>query len=142
MRIDATRDFKRSRADVLTRFRSADRVESALQGMSIATTRTAGAPEPAWDCAIQWRDAPRSFTARLVEPAPGETMVMTVTSDLADAAIDMEFFDLPDGGCRVISKAEVTAHSVLVRLGLQSLRLMRGKAEDRLTRLVTAIGRP
>lgn len=142
MQIDATKDFKRSRADVLAQFRSADRVESVLNGMNIATTRKAEAPEPAWDCAIQWRDAPRAFTARLVETAPAETMVMTITSELADAAVDLGFYDLPDGGCRVISKAEITAHSMLARLALQSLRLVRGKAEDRLTRLVAALGRP
>lgn len=142
MRIDATKDFRRSRAEVLTRFRSPERVESVLQGMNIATTLTAGAPEPVWDCTMQWRDAPRRFTTRLAEPSPGETMAMTIASDLADVAIDMEFYDLPDGGCRVISKADVTAHSMLVRLALQSLRLIRGKAEARLTRLLTALGRP
>ncbi len=142
MQIDATKDFKRPRAEVLTRFRSPERVESVLQGMNIATNRTAAAPEPAWDCTVQWRDAPRRFTARLAETAPGETMVMTIASDLADVSIDMEFYDLPDGGCRVISKAEITAHSMLVRLALQSLRLVRGKAETRLTRLLNALGRP
>jgi len=142
MRIDATKDFKRPRAEVLTRFRSPERVESVLQGMSIATNRTADVPELAWDCTMQWRDAPRRFTTRLTEIAPGETMVMTIASDLADVAIDIEFYDLPDGGCRVISKAEITAHSMLVRLALQSLRLVRGKAETRLTRLLNALGRP
>lgn len=142
MQIDSTKDFRRPRAEVLSRFRDPARVESVLAGMGITSARTAEAPEPAWTCAIHWRDAPRAFTARLLETAPDETMVMSIASDLADARIDMDFYDLPDGGCRVISKADIAAHSLLVRMALQSLRLMRGKAEERLTRLVTAIGRP
>ena len=142
MQIDSTKDFARPRAEVLAQFRDPERVEGVLGGMNITTRRTAEAPTPEGACSIHWREAPRAFSAKLAETAPDETMVLTIRSDLADAAITMDFYDLPQGGCRVLSKADIDPHTVRVRLALQSLRLVRGKAEDRLTRLIAAIGRP
>ncbi|MFN4099265.1 MAG: hypothetical protein ACK4GT_05775 [Pararhodobacter sp.] len=142
MQIETTKDFKRPRDKVLGQFRSPEKIETVLAGMNITATRIAEAPQPAWDCTIHWRDEPRRFTARMTETAPDETMVLNIASDLADAAINMDFYDLPEGGCRVIARAEIAARTMMVRLALQSLRLVRGKAEDRLTRLVNAIGRP
>ncbi|MCB1390152.1 MAG: hypothetical protein KDK12_13570 [Rhodobacteraceae bacterium] len=141
MQIDSTKDFTRPRVKVLARFRSPERVEEVLGGMGITASRAETAPNPAWNCSIHWREADRAFTARLSEPAPDETMVLDIASDLANAAITMDFYDLPDGGCRVISKAVIDPRTMLVRLALQSLRLVRGKAEERLTRLVAALGR-
>lgn len=142
MQIESTKDFKRSREKVLAQFRSPARIEAVLAGMNITCRRTAEAPEPAWACSVHWNNAPRAFTASMKETAPNETFVLTITSDLANAVLTMDFYDLEDGGCRVISKADITARSMVVKLALQSLRLVRGKAEDRLTRLVTAIGKP
>lgn len=142
MQIESTKDFKRSREKVLSKFRDPERIEAVLQGMNATAVRVSDFPQAAWDCSINWRDEPRKFTARLVETAQNETMVLTITSDLADATIKMDFYDLPDKGCRVMSVAQIKAHSMMVKLALQSLRLVRGKAEERLTRVVNSIGRP
>ena len=142
MQIDSTKDFKRPRAKVLQNFRNPERFESVMHGMDITTSRVADAAQPTWNCSIHWNNAPRAFRATLTETAPDETMVLAITSELANAAINLDFYDLPDGGCRVIAKAEISARSMMVKLALQSLRLVRGKAEERLTRLVTAFGKP
>lgn len=142
MQIDATKDFKRSRAQVLQEFRSSAKFEKVLGGMGIQTTRTADAPAPAWNCVIDWRDEPRRFTARMVETTPDETMTLVLASALADASLQMDFYDLPDGGCRVIARVEPVAKTLMVRVAMQSMRLVRGKAENRLTQLITALGRP
>lgn len=142
MQIKASRDFVRQRAQVLEKFRDPGRVEEVLADMNVSARRTEGGPTPAWDCAIHWHEADRSFTARMEEPAPGETLLLSLASDLGDAAITMDFQDRPEGGCRVTATADLTAHTMLARLTLQSLRLVRGKGEDRLTRLIAALGRP
>jgi len=142
MQIDATKDFNRPRKKVLNQFRSPEKIEKVLAGMNVTATRIADAPQPVWDCTFNWRDGLRRFKAQMTETAPAETMVLSITSDLADGTITMDFYDLPEGGCRVIAKADMQARTMMVRLALQSLRLVRGKAEDRLTRLITAIGRP
>ena len=142
MDIDATKDFKRPRAQVLDRFRDPARFETVMRDMHIQTERTGEPPSAAWACSVTWRDEPRRFTAGLVETAAAETMVLQFRSDLADAEITMDFYDLPDGGCRVIGKAVVSAHTIMAKLALQSLRLVRGKAEERLTRLIFNMGRP
>lgn len=142
MQINAARDFVRPRALVLAKARSPERFEDVMAGMNVTARRTAEAPLPAWECAIHWHEAERRFTARLEETAPGETLLLSLASDLADAAVTLDFHDLPEGGCRVLARAEITAHKMLARLALQSLRLVRGRGEDRLTRLIAAMGRP
>lgn len=96
----------------------------------------------AWSCVMAWREEKRNFTVKTVETAVDETICMTLESDLAGAELTLDFYDLDDGGCRVIAAAELTAHTIMAKLALQSLRLVRGKAEDRLARFVAAIGRP
>ncbi|MCW1934837.1 hypothetical protein [Pararhodobacter zhoushanensis] len=142
MDIDATKDFKRPRAQVLEKFRDPARFESVMRDMKIETERTSEPPSATWACSVQWREEPRRFAAGLVETAAAETMVMQFTSDLADAQITMDFYDLPDGGCRVIGKGVVSARTIMAKLALQSMRLVRGKAEERLTRLIFNMGRP
>ncbi|WP_417627354.1 hypothetical protein [Pararhodobacter aggregans] len=142
MQFKATRDFVRQRAQVLDKFRNPARFEEVMEDMNVAARRTAEAPDPGWDCAIHWHEAERRFTARMQEPAPGETLLLSLASDLADAAITLDFQDRPEGGCRVTATADISAHTVLARLALQSLRLVRGKGENRLTRLIAALGRP
>ncbi|WP_068305568.1 hypothetical protein [Pararhodobacter sp. CCB-MM2] len=142
MQIDSTKDFKRPRAKVLQNFRNPERFESVMRGMDITVTRVADPAQLAWDCSIHWNNAPRAFRAVLTEVTQDETMVLAITSDLANATINMDFYDLPEGGCRVITKADITARSMMIKLALQSLRLVRGKAEEKLTRLVTAFGKP
>jgi len=142
LEIETTRDFKRPRAAVLSKFRDPERLESVMSGMSIKAERRALPPSAAWDCSIVWRNELRRFAATLVETAPDETMVLGFTSDLADSSINMDFYDLPDGGCRVIAKGTVTAHTIMAKLALQSMRLLSGKAEQRISKLIHNIGRP
>ncbi|MBN8292585.1 hypothetical protein JI664_11485 [Rhodobacter sp. NTK016B] len=142
MQVNATKDFKRSREKVLTKFRSPERIEEVLRRMSIESARIAEPPQPAWDCTIHWRDAPRSFRAVMTETVPHETIVLNITSDLATIVITCEFYDLPDDGCQVNATADITAKSMMMTMALQSMRLVKGKASERLKRMVTLIGQP
>lgn len=142
VKIEATKDFKRPRASVLQKFRNQARFEEVLKGMRATTERTSEAPDMAWACSVVYREEPRRFALKAQETAPDETFVVVLDSELAQATIQMDFYDLPDGGCRVISTAEMIAHTVVAKLALQSLRLVRGKAEERLARFVGLLGRP
>ena len=142
MRIETTRDFQRPRARVLAAFSDPQRFDEVMQKFGISSTPAGSDPVPRWDCAVDWRNEPRQFTAQLEEVRPNETMRMTVASTLASAGIGLDFYDLPDGGCRVMARADVTAHTMMAKLALQSLRLVRGKAEGQLNRMIHAFGRP
>ncbi|MCL4674472.1 MAG: hypothetical protein KJZ59_00170 [Pararhodobacter sp.] len=142
MKIEATKDFKRPRAAVLQMYRSPERIESVLRDLGAKLERTSDAPLMAWKGALTWRNEPRSLSVLVQETAPDETFAMTLDSDLALAEMVMDFYDLPEGGCRVAAKAEMTAKTMMAKLALQSLRLVRGKAEERLARFVMVIGRP
>lgn len=142
MEIEATKDFKRPRADVLEKFRDPARFESVLSEMGASVERRGVLPEARWDCSLMWRESPRQMTVSLAETARDETMTLGLASDLAGATMVMDFYDLPDGGCRVLAKADLQANTVTAKLALQSLRLVRGRAEERLTRFVAVLGRP
>ncbi|WP_323035409.1 hypothetical protein [Pararhodobacter sp.] len=142
MKIETIRDFQRPRAQVLHMFRDPARIETVLQEMGARVERVSVAPQMAWSCAMVWREEPRKFSVNLLETSTDETMTMTLESDLAGADMVMDFYDLDDGGCRIIVEAELSAHTMVARLALQSLRLVRGKAEDRLKRFVGALGGP
>ncbi|HPD93516.1 MAG: hypothetical protein H6900_02310 [Rhodobacter sp.] len=142
MRIETTRDFQRPRARVLAAFRDPGRFSEVMQKFGIASRLAHTQPVPRWDCAVTWRNEPRQFTARLEEVTENEAMHLDVASTLASAGIALDFYDLPDGGCRVIARADVTAHTMMAKLALQSLRLVRGKAEGQLNRMIHAFGRP
>ncbi len=142
MKIDATKDFKRSRAEVLACHRDPARYETVFTELGAQVERISGPPQMAWDCSLVWRDEPRSFEVEVEETRPDETVKIVLTSDLALVDMTLDFYDLPEGGCRVISSAELTARTMIAKLALQSLRLVRGKAESRLMRFLTALGQP
>lgn len=142
MELLATRDFKRRRVKVLAAYRDPAQFEAVLRGMGATVARTAEAPEPRWDCQLMWRDEPRAFTAALTETAADETMVLVLGSDVVGGTLTIDFYDLPDGGCRTMAKAELAPRTLIGKMAVQSLRLMRGKAEDRLSRFLQAMGRP
>jgi len=141
VRIETTKDFKRPRVAVLNNFRDPARIEGVLQELGALPERTSEPPDMAWACAMMWRDEPRKFVLGVREIAVDETTRLTLDSSLANAEMTLDFYDLDDGGCRVMAAADLTAHTVMAKLALQSLRLVRGKAEDRLTRFISAIGR-
>lgn len=127
--------------DVLASLRNPEQYERALHDLGAKVTRTAEPPRMAWDCSLLWRDEARNFSAIAEEIAEEETISFAMTSDLALADLRLDLYDLPDGGCRVIGSAELTARTVIAKLALQSLRLVRGKAEDRLSRFILALAR-
>ncbi|MCB1397647.1 MAG: hypothetical protein H6898_13150 [Rhodobacter sp.] len=142
MDLQATRDFKRPRAKVLASFRDPARFETVMRDMGAAAERAGEPDEPRWACQLMWRDEPRRFSAELVETVPNETMTLVMDSEIAGGLLTIDFYDLPDNGCRAIAKADLKPHTLIAKVAVQSLRLMRGKAEDRLTRFVGAMGRP
>lgn len=141
MIIEASRDFQKSRARVLANFRDPARMETVMRDVGAQVTRIAEPPHPAWECSKVWKDEPRAFTLRMVETNPDETIDYTLTAQLADVAVSLDFYDLPNGHCRVIGKTTITAKSIVAKLALQSLRLVRGRAEDRVGRFIRAIGK-
>lgn len=142
MQIEATRDFRRPRAQVLAKFRDPARFETVMADIGAQTRRQPPPADLAWHCTVTWRDAPRALTIEIAEPAPHETMTLTARADLGGADVTFDFYDLPDGGCRVIARADLHARSLIARAALQSVRLVRGRAEDRLGRFVALMGRP
>ena len=141
MEIEANKDFKRGRAEVLAVFRDPARLESVMAGMGADMVRTAEPPAPRWEGAVTWRNEPRRFVLTSAEPAQDETIRLDFVASIADAVFTFDFYDLPDGGCRVIAKGTISAHSMLTKLALQSLRLVKGKAEARVRRFVTNMGK-
>lgn len=141
MKIETTADFPEDRAAILERFRKLPRIERVLARQGVKATLKQEQPVPVWDCAIVWRDAPREFTLTMTEPAPHETIRMAVASKLADVDITYDFYDLPEGQTRIVTQVEIGAHSVMVKLALQSMRLVRGAAEERVERLTRAFAR-
>ena len=142
MRVGATKGFKQPRAAVLACYRDPARYEAVLQGLGAHVARTAGPPRMAWACAMIWRGERRVFEIETVETTLDQTIKIVMTSALALAEITLDFRDLPDGGCRITGCADLTARTIAAKLALQSLRLVRGKAENRLERFITAMGRP
>ncbi len=142
MEIETSRDFKRGREKVLASFRDPARFESVMGEIGAQVARTAQPPEASWNGAITWSGEPRPFTASSVETARDETIRLTIVAAVAGAVFTFDFYDLPDGGCQVIAKGTITAHTLLAKLALQSLRLMKGKAEARVRRFVIGMGKP
>ena len=141
MIIETSRDFHIPRARVLANFRDPTRMETVVRDIGAQVTRIAEPPEPEWACSKVWKDAPRAFTLRMSEPVRDETISYLLSAQLADVSVALEFYDLPDGHCRVIGKTTITPKSMAAKMALQSLRLVRGRAEDRVGRFIRAIGR-
>ena len=141
MQITAHRDFKRPRARVLAQFRNPAQMEAVLADLGAQVTRIAAPPAAEWSGSLDWRGAPRRFHLTAQEVVAHETMHLRIASDIASALVALDFHDLPDGGCRVTARADLTAQSLIARIALQSLRLVRGKTEDRLRRVLGALGR-
>lgn len=142
MDFEATRDFKRARARVLARFRDPEHFEAVLGDIGARLQRTADAPQAAWEGTVMWRDEPRRFRVTTTEVAQDETIRILVQSETADADMVFDFYDLPDGGCRMIGKASIRAHTMIAKLAVKSMALVKGKAAERLGRFMTAMGRP
>ncbi len=141
MRIETSRDFQKTRARVLANFRNPARVETVMRDVGAQVTRIAEPPAPVWECSKIWKDEPRAFTLHMTETVRDETVTYLLSSQLADVSVTLDFYDLPEGHCRVIGAATITTRTMVAKLALQSLRLVRGRAEDRVGRFIRAIGR-
>lgn len=142
MKFEAIKDFRRPRAMVLQKFRDPERFETVLKDFGTQLTRVSEPPQTLWECSLNWHNQPRPFTALVQETTPDTTICITLTSDMALAEIVLDFYDLPDGGCRVIAVSDLTARTMIAKAAVQSLRLVRGKAEDRLGRFIAVLGHP
>lgn len=141
MKIEAIRDFGRPRAAVAQNLRDPRRFEKILRDLGMTVEGTAPPPQMMWHCRVVWRGEPRPLTVSATQTLPDEKVTIAIDSDLAGAEMTLDLRDLPDGGCRIVAHAEVTAHTMMARLALQSLRLVRGRAEKRLAGFVFALGR-
>lgn len=142
MQINARHDFKSPKRQVIARFRDPARLETALKGMRVKLTRTAEGPAPAWNGSVKWRGNPRPLTVALTEPSAGQTLLLTVKSDIAEATLRFDFADLPEAGCRVTAEATPIARNPLTRIAVASMGLIKGKLSKRLAKLVEALGKP
>ena len=141
MRLEARQDFDRSRARVVARFRDPARIEHALTQAGLRLERMAVGSNPAWRCAVHWQGALQTFDLTQVDRAGGDAMDLQIDSALARGVMALTFRDGPDDGCVLTARVTLTAKTLAARVAMQGLRLARGRAEDRLRRLLIAVVR-
>lgn len=140
MIVTASQSFERSRAQVLASLRDPASIEAVLRGMGAQVTRVAEPPEARWHCHLIWRNLPQSLHLRFTEPQPDAVTALIVDADHASAVLHMTLADMSEGRCRIDAEAQVQAKSLMAKLALRTSGLLRGRAEARLTRLITALG--
>lgn len=142
MQIVASHDFNRPRAQVLTRFRDPARIESVLKGLVRGVRQTGKPPAPTWTATIKWRGGERPLDLAIRETTPGAVMEMTIKADIADATVVFRFADLPGGACRVTAEATPAPHTLVARVAVASMGLVKKKLVKRLAKLIAALGKP
>ncbi|WP_417587256.1 hypothetical protein [Pararhodobacter oceanensis] len=140
MRITASQSFERSRDEVLAALRDPAPLEAVMREMGAQVARIAEPPAPRWECQLIWRNLPHSLRVSLSEPRVGAVMAILVNADHATAILRMALADLPEGCCRIDAEVQLQAKTLFAKLALRSAGLMRGRAEARLIRLITALG--
>ncbi|MCC5971368.1 MAG: SRPBCC family protein [Pararhodobacter sp.] len=143
MKIDATKDFKRPRGKVFASFSDPARVDAVLGSVGTQLRREgAGDVGSVWHMVVSVGGKERPVSVTLAERIAADTIRLAATSDMVDVDMVFSFADMPDEGCKVTSEATLTPRTLAARVGLQTLRLAKGKIEQRLVRAMTALGKP
>lgn len=143
MRIGAAKDFKRARGKVFDTFADPARMDAvfAEQGTNLRREGPGG-PGTVWhlDAVSRGKAWPMAIT--MVDMEKPEVMRMRVTSAMVDADVAFVFADLPGKGCQVRTEVDLVAHTLTARVAIQTLRLAKGKVEQRIQRALFALGKP
>lgn len=140
MKISIEQEFRRPVGHVVNAMCTPNRFKRVAIDMGAECQIVKGAPNPEWDCAIMWRDQSRQFGVRLDQSAAPEQLVFSITSGLAHATMVVHPRAIGENACAVRTEVDIAPRSMMVRIALQTLRLMKGETEDRLRRFVHAMG--
>jgi len=101
-----------------------------------------GGPGTVWHLDVVSRGKEWPMTITLVDMEKAEVMRMRVTSEMLDADIAFVFADLPEKGSQVRAEIDLAPRTLTARVGIQTLRLAKGKVEQRVQRALFALGKP
>ena len=143
MKIGASRDFKRMRSKVFDTYADPARMDAVFgeQGANLRREGPGG-PGTVWHLDVVSRGKEWPMAITLVDMEKSEQMRLRVTSDMVDADVTFVFADLPGKGSQVRAEIDLAPRTLTARVGLQTLRLARGKVEQRVQRALFALGKP
>ena len=142
MKIGGSKAFRRPRRKVFDSFADPARM-AAVFGEQGANLRREGqgGPGTIWHLDVTSGGKARGMAIKLVDMVRPEVMRLHVTSELVDADVAFVFTETAEGACTVDAGIDLAPHTLTARVALQTLRLARGKVEDRIQRVLTALGR-
>ena len=143
MKIAATKDFKRPRGKVFGTFADPARMDAVLGSFGKNLRREgSGGVGTVWHLDVVSAGNERPVASTLAgRDAPG-VLNLRVTSEMVDADVAFVFTDLPERGCQVAAELDLAPHTLAARVGIQTLRLAKGKVEQKIQRTLTMLGRP
>jgi len=143
MKIAATRDFKRAREKVFASFADPARMDAVLGSLGANLRREGdGGVGTIWHLDVTSGGKLRPVAITSVEVRPPEVLVLQAASEMLDADVVFAFADLSEGGCQVAAEIDLAPKTLTARVAIQTLRLARGKIEQKMVRALTALGKP
>jgi len=143
MKIGTSRDFKRARGKVFDSFADPARMDAVFgeQGANLHREGQGG-PGTVWHMDVVSGGKTRPMAIALVDMDAPDVMRMRVTSEMLDADVAFVFADLPGGGSQVSADFDLAPRTLTARVAIQTLRLAKGKVEQRIERALLALGKP
>lgn len=143
MKIGASRDFKRARGKVFDSFADPAQMDKVFgeQGANLRREGPGG-PGTVWHLDVVSGGKTRPMVITLVDMEKSEAMRMRVTSEMVDADVAFAFADLPERGCQVSAEIDLAPRTLTARVAIQTLRLAKGKVEQKIQRALMALGKP
>ena len=110
-----------------------DRWERGIsrRGATITRIETEADPAPVWKADFSFRGKPRSAIVRLVQSVPQKRLVFVATGASLDAQTTLDLIALTPRRTRLAIVTDLKPNSLAARLFIQSLRLARGKVQQR-----------
>jgi len=143
MKIGASRDFKRARAKVFDSFADPAQMDKVFgeQGANLRR-EGAGGPGTVWHLDVVSGGKVRPMIITLIDMEKPVAMQLRVTSEMVDADVVFAFADLPERGCQVSAEIDLAPRTLTARVAIQTLRLAKGKVEQKIQRALMALGKP
>ncbi len=143
MKIGGTKDFRRGRGKVFDSFADPARMDAVFgeQGANLRREGPGG-PGTVWHLDVVSSGKERPVEITLVDMERPEVMRMRVASEMVGADVSFVFSDLPEGGCQVRADIDLAPRSLTARVAIQTLRLAKGKVENKIQRALAALGKP
>ena len=142
MKIGGSKAFRRHRRKVFDSFADPARLDAVLgeQGANLRREGSGG-PGTVWHLDVTSGGKARGMTIKLVDMEHPEAMRFQVTSEMVDADVAFVFTETSEDACTVDAGIDLAPRTLTARVALQTLRLARGRVEDRIQRALTALGR-